>query len=88
MVVIPAGTYLSSYLQIGSKTILHLAANATLQMLPITSFPKDNNGYRKMENPFITGKSKASDIVIEGESRETSVIDGQGAPWWDEVVPQ
>ena len=85
MVVIPAGTYLSSYLQIGSKTILHLAANATLQMLPITSFPKDNNGYRKMENPFITGKSKASDIVIEGESRETSVIDGQGAPWWDEV---
>lgn len=85
MVVIPAGTYLSSYLTIGSKTILHLCANATLKMLSITSFETDANGYHKMANPFITGKSKASDIVIEGESRETSVIDGQGAPWWDEV---
>lgn len=85
MVVIPAGTYLSSYLTIGSKTILHLCENATLKMLPITSFETDANGYHKMANPFITGKSKASDIVIEGESRETSVIDGQGAPWWDEV---
>lgn len=85
MVVIPAGTYLSSYLTIGSKTILHLCENATLKMLSITSFETDANGYHKMANPFITGKSKASDIVIEGESRETSVIDGQGAPWWDEV---
>ena len=85
MVVIPAGTYLSSYLTIGSKTIFHLCANATLKMLSITSFETDANGYHKMANPFITGKSKASDIVIEGESRETSVIDGQGAPWWDEV---
>lgn len=85
MVVIPAGTYLSSYLTIGSKTIFHLCENATLKMLPITSFETDANGYHKMANPFITGKSKASDIVIEGESRQTSVIDGQGAPWWDEV---
>lgn len=85
MVVIPAGTYLSSYLTIGSKTIIHLCENATLKMLPITSFETDANGYHKMANPFITGKSKASDIVIEGESRETSVVDGQGAPWWDEV---
>ena len=85
MVVIPAGEYLSSYLTIGSKTILHLCENATLKMLPITSFETDANGYHKMANPFITGKNKASDIVIEGESRSTSVIDGQGAPWWDEV---
>ena len=85
MVVIPEGTYLSSYLTIGSKTILHLCENATLQMLTIGSFGTDANGYHKMDAPFITGKSKASDIVIEGESRETSIIDGQGAPWWDEV---
>ncbi len=85
MVVIPAGTYLSGYLTIGSKTILHLSENATLKLLPISTFPKDGNGYYKMESPFITGKSNASDIVIEGESRETSIIDGQGAPWWDQV---
>lgn len=85
VVVIPAGTYLSSYLTIGSKTILHLSANATLKMKAIGTFPTDGNGYHKMDNPFITGKSNASDIVIEGESRTTSIIDGQGAPWWDEV---
>ena len=85
MVVIPAGTFLTSYLQIGSKTVLHLSAGATLKMLAIDNYPKDANGYHKMENPLITGKSGASDIVIEGESRETSIIDGQGAPWWDEV---
>ena len=56
MVVIPAGTFLSNCLQMGSKTVLHL-----------------------------TGKKDASDIVIEGESRTTSVIDGQGGPWWDQV---
>jgi len=85
MVVIPAGTYLSGALQMGSKTILHLSENATLKLLPMSTFPKDGNGYYKMESPFITGKSNASDIVIEGESRETSIIDGQGAPWWDQV---
>ena len=85
MVVIPAGTYLSGALQMGSKTILHLSANATLKMLPISSFATDGNGYHKMDAPFITGKSNASDIVIEGENRTTSIIDGQGAPWWDQV---
>ena len=85
MVVIPAGTFLSGYLTVGSKTIIHLCENATLQMLPMTSFGTDANGYHKMNAPFITGKSGASDIVIEGESRTTSIIDGQGAPWWDEV---
>ena len=85
MVVVPAGTFLTSYLQIGSKTVLHLSAGATLKMLAIDNYDTDGNGYHKMENPLITGKSGASDIVIEGESRETSIIDGQGAPWWDEV---
>ena len=85
MVVVPAGTYLTSYLQMGSKTVLHLCAGATLKMLACSTYPTDDNGYHKMENPLITGKSGASDIVIEGESQETSIIDGQGAPWWDEV---
>ncbi len=85
MVVIPAGTFVSGALQMGSKTILHLSENAMLKMQPISSFPTDGNNYHKMESPFITGKSNASDIVIEGESRITSIIDGQGAPWWDQV---
>lgn len=88
MVVIPEGTFLSGALTMGSKTILHLCENATLKMLDISSFPVDGNGYHEMsgKTPFITGKkNNASDIVIEGESRETSIIDGQGASWWDEV---
>lgn len=85
MVVIPAGTFVSGYLTVGSKTVLHLCANATLKLKAMSTFPKDDNGYYKMDSPFITGKTNASDIVIEGESRETSIIDGQGAPWWDEV---
>ena len=85
MVVIPAGTWLSGCLQVKSKTVLHLAAGATLKMLDHNTFPKDGNGYAKMSSPFITGKSGASDIIIEGESQNTSIIDGQGAPWWDDV---
>ena len=85
MVVIPAGTFLTGCLQMGSKTILHLCEGATLKMKAIGTYPTDANGYHQMSSPFITGKSGASDIVIEGESRTTSIIDGQGAPWWDQV---
>lgn len=85
MVVIPAGTWLTGSLTVGSKTVLHLCDGAILKMLPMSAFPTDGNGYHKMADPFITGKSGASDIVIEGESREYSIIDGQGAPWWDQV---
>lgn len=85
MVVVPAGTWLTGCLTMGSKTVLHLCEGATLMMLPHSAFPTDGNGFAKMDNPFITGKSGASDIVIEGESRSTSIIDGQGAPWWDDV---
>ena len=85
IVVIPAGTFLTGCLQMGSKTILHLCEGATLKLKAIGTFPIDGNGYHKMDSPFITGKNGASDIVIEGESRTLSIIDGQGAPWWDEV---
>ena len=83
MVVVPTGTYLTSYLTIGSKTVLHLCAGATLKMLSSDNYL--SNGKLVMDSPLITGKSGASDIVIEGESRETSIIDGQGGPWWDAV---
>ena len=83
MVVVPTGTYLTSYLTIGSKTVLHLCAGATLKMLSSDNYL--SNGQLVMDSPLITGKSGASDIVIEGESRETSIIDGQGGPWWDAV---
>ncbi len=85
MVVVPAGTFLSDCLQMGSKTVLHLCKGATLKMKAFDTFPVDENGYRMMEAPFITGKKEASDIVIEGESRTSSVIDGQGSPWWGQV---
>jgi len=86
MVVIPAGTWVCGALKMGSKTVLHLCEGATLKMKAHDTFPKDANLYAKMENPFITGLyDGASDIVIEGESRSTSIIDGQGAPWWDDV---
>ena len=83
MVVIPAGTWLTSYLTMGSKTVLHLCAGATLKMLSSENYLQGNQ--LVMSAPLITGKSGASDIVIEGESQETSIIDGQGAPWWDAV---
>ncbi|MBO4660898.1 MAG: hypothetical protein J5610_05520, partial [Prevotella sp.] len=41
MVVVPAGTFLTSYLQIGSKTVLHLSAGATLKMLAIDNYDTD-----------------------------------------------
>ncbi len=78
MVVVPAGTWMFGRIEIGSKTVLHICANATLKLLSY-----DNLSHTD-KTPFIKGKSNAaSDIVIEGESRETSIIDGQGGPWWD-----
>lgn len=80
MVVVPAGTWKFGRIQVGSKTILHLCAGATLKLL---SFAEQTDHTTK--EPYITGKSNASDIVIEGESNETSIIEGQGGPWWDAV---
>ena len=85
MVVIPAGTWMfgstdqmtssSEVLSIPSKTILHLCAGATLKLVEYGKAP--NN-----KTIFIGCKNKnQSDIVIEGEG-ETSVIEGQGARWW------
>lgn len=80
-VVIPSGTYLSGPLSIKSKTILHLARGARLQMLPYGTWHAD-----KEDRAFIVndGDDSGSDIIIEGEDKATSIIDGQGAPWWNE----
>ncbi len=76
MVVIPAGEWLSGPLTIKTKTILHLAAGATLKMTPYGTYPSDGSD-------FISNSSNShTDIVIEGEDKETSIIDGQGADWW------
>ena len=78
MVVVPAGTWMFGRIQIKSKTILHLCAGATLKLLAY----EDQTHTSK--TPYISNKNNACDIVIEGEGN-TSVIDGQGAPWWDAV---
>ena len=79
MVVVPAGEWMFGRITVGSKTVLHICANATLKLQAYA------DQTHTTKDPYITGKSNASDIVIEGESRETSIIEGQGGPWWDAV---
>ena len=80
MVVVPAGEWLFGRITIGSRTVLHLCAGATLKLLAYADQPDHTT-----KTPYITDKKGATDIVIEGESAETSVIEGQGDPWWDAV---
>lgn len=75
MVVVPAGEWLCGPIRMKSRTILHLAAGATLKLLPYGSYPSDGSN-------FIDGKSTNTDLVVEGEDKTTSIIDGQGEAWW------
>lgn len=85
MVVVPAGTWRfgttaemtskTEILSIKSKTVLHLCAGATLQLVEYGKAPNNKTIFIGCKN------RKQSDIIIEGEG-ETSVIDGQGARWW------
>lgn len=89
MVVIPAGTWMCGPITVKSKLVLHLAAGATLKLLPYGTYPSDNEyqdyrGSYKNKNFISNGSNTINDIIIEGEG-ETSVIDGQGAPWWKEI---
>ena len=79
MVVVPAGTWMFCRIQIKAKTILHLCAGATLKLLAYADQPDHT-----LKTPYITNRNGACDIVIEGEG-ETSIIEGQGGPWWDAV---
>ena len=42
MVVIPAGTWMCGPITVKSKLVLHLAAGATLKLLPYGTYPSDN----------------------------------------------
>ncbi len=85
MVVVPAGTWRfgttaemtskTEILSIKSKTVVHLCAGATLQLVEYGKAPNNKTIFIGCKN------RKQSDIIIEGEG-ETSVIDGQGARWW------
>ena len=46
MVVVPAGTWLCGPLQVKANTVLHLAAGATLRLLPYGTYPSDNGNYK------------------------------------------
>lgn len=81
MVVIPAGTWLCGAITVNAKTVLHLAAGATLKQLAYGVF--DGGQKTGSFNHFITVSS--SDVIIEGESQQTSILEGQGEPWWRAV---
>jgi polygalacturonase len=86
MVVIPAGTYLCGPIKVKSRLVLHLSAGTTLKLLPYGTYPSENEykdyrgSYKNMY--FISGNGTINDLIVEGESQETSVIDGQGTAWW------
>lgn len=88
MVVIPEGTWLSGPIKMSSKTILHLAKGATLKLLPLGKYPGSENYLSTTSKVNLDNfidvkvKNKTTDLVIEGEDKESSVIDGQGADWW------
>lgn len=81
-VVIPAGTWLCGPIRVKSKTILHLAAGATLKMLPYGQYPPTSTGGKEYDNFISNGNTSITDVVVEGEDKNTSVIDGQGEAWW------
>lgn len=83
-VVIPAGTWLCGPITLKSKTILHLAAGATLMMLPYGTYPYMSKTSTKTsyDNFISNGNVSITDVVIEGEDKNTSIIDGQGEAWW------
>ena len=87
MVVIPAGEWLCGPITMKSKTVLHLAANATLKLLPYGKYPVSKvEGNKKSYDNFISnGKSEITDAIVEGEDKNTSIIEGQGGPWWDVI---
>lgn len=75
VVIIPKGTWLSSAIILKSKTILYLQKGATLKLLPMGEW---KNG----ETSFITCRNSATDVIVEGEDKDSCIIDGQGADWW------
>lgn len=73
VVEIPAGTFLSGPITLLSSINLRLDDGATLQMLPLYTYP----GGATNAQTFI-GCNGIQDLEISG----TGTIDGQGAAWW------
>ena len=72
-VEVPPGAFLCGPVHLASRIDLHLAAGATLRLLPIGRYP----GGTKDPESFLTGHG-LHDLAITG----AGTIDGQGAPWW------
>lgn len=75
VVIIPRGTWMTGAFTLKSKTILHLEKGATLMLL-------DMNTWKDGSTPLISCRSNATDVIVEGEDKDSCVIDGQGADWW------
>ncbi|HEY4012194.1 MAG TPA: glycosyl hydrolase family 28 protein [Polyangiaceae bacterium] len=73
VVTVPAGTFLSGPLTVGSGTDLDLAAGATLEMLPMASWPGTT--------PFLNANG-THDIGLTG----SGTIEGQGQAWWNALT--
>jgi polygalacturonase len=73
VVSVPAGTFLSGPIVVGSGTRLDLAAGAVLEMLPMGSWPGTT--------PFITANN-GHDIALTG----SGTIEGQGQAWWNALT--
>jgi hypothetical protein len=73
IVEIPAGTFLSGPLTLLSSINLQVDTNATLQMLPLGTYP----GGTTNAQTFIYCNN-VQDVEISGGG----AIDGQGAAWW------
>lgn len=94
MVVIPEGTWLCGPIVVKSKTIVHINKNATLKLLPFGGTTEKNktgcypatgtnsSGLLNYDIFMSNGNTSINDVIVEGEGT-TSVIDGQGKPWWD-----
>jgi hypothetical protein len=72
-VVVPAGTYLSGPIVMGSGTRLELSTGAVLKMLPMGTYPGTT--------AFITADG-AHDIALTG----SGTIEGQGQAWWNALT--
>lgn len=72
-VVVPSGTFLSGPVKLGNGTDLQLSAGATLEMLPMASWPGTT--------PFLTATG-AHDIALTG----SGTIEGQGQAWWNALT--